>query len=252
MPFKFDTGGLSTVRPDFGFIHSYESFGAVDGPGVRFVVFLQGCPLRCLYCHNPDTWNMQDGKRVSADDVIREILPYRNFIRGGVTLSGGEPLLQPSFCTALLSACKQEGFHTAIDTAGSIPLAACRDAVDAADLILLDIKDIDQADCIALTGQDHQNAFTLLQYCERVKKPVWIRHVLVPGLTLKEEKLHRLAQALQPFSCIEKVELNPFHKMGEYKWQLTSTPYLLKETAAPSETSVRHAKEVFRSYALPI
>lgn len=236
-----------------GRIHSVESFGAVDGPGVRFVVFMQGCPLRCRYCHNPDTWKPSDGKLVSAADLVREIEQYRNFIRsGGVTLSGGEPLMQPEFATELLKLCKASGFHTAIDTSGAIPLHHCKEAVDTADLILLDIKDIDAEDCRSLTGQDNANALALLDYCEETHKPVWIRHVLVPGLTLSDEKLHRLAQKLQSYTCIEKVELNPFHKMGEFKWEQLALPYTLTDTPAPSPDETNHAKEVFRSYELPL
>lgn len=240
------------MRDTAGYIHSYESFGAVDGPGVRFVVFMQGCPLRCRYCHNPDTWHTADGKRVTAGEVFDEISQYRNFIKGGVTLSGGEPLMQPEFAEAILTLCRKEGFHTAVDTSGAVPLSACKGALEAADLILLDIKDIDPADCETLTGQNNRNALALLRWCEEAKKPVWIRHVLVPGLTLKEEKLHALAQMLKRFSCIEKIELNPFHKMGEYKWDAADVPYTLKDTPVPDEASVLHAKEVFRSYELPL
>ena len=236
-----------------GYIHSYESFGAVDGPGVRFVVFFSGCPLRCLYCHNPDTWIQTDGKKVSAYTVFSTICEYKNFIKnGGVTLSGGEPLMQPDFCAAILTRCKQAGFHTAIDTSGAVPLAQCRHAVDAADLILLDIKDIDKQDCKTLTGQTNEQAFALLSYCEETKKSVWIRHVLLPGYTLSDEKLHKMGKALAPFSCIERVELNPFHKMGEYKWETIDRPYTLTDVAPPTEQDVLHAKEVLRAYGLPL
>lgn len=236
-----------------GFIHSCESFGAVDGPGIRYVVFFQGCPLRCRYCHNPDTWKLSDGRRVSAESLAFEIGQYRNFIRsGGVTLSGGEPLLQADFAAELLSLCKAAGFHTAIDTSGAVPLEKCRNAVDTADLILLDIKDIDADACHALTGQDNRNAFALLDYCEETHKPVWIRHVLVPHLTLCDEKLHRLGKRLSPYTCIEKVELNPFHKMGEFKWSALDIPYTLTDTPAPDPDAVIHAKEIIRSYELPL
>lgn len=237
----------------YGYIHSYESFGAVDGPGVRFVVFFQGCPLHCLYCHNPDTWDIRKGRPVEVSAVLAEILQYRNFIKdGGVTLSGGEPFWQPEFCRELLSLCKKEGLHTAVDTSGAVPLSRCKEAVDLADLLLLDIKDIDPADCRNLTGQDNCNALKLLSYCEEIRKPVWIRHVLVPGLTANDLKLVRLAQTLKPFSCIEKIELNPFHKMGGYKWEQTGTPYTLKDTPPLSEGELNHAKEMLRSYELPL
>ena len=223
----------------YGYIHSYESFGAVDGPGVRFVVFFQGCPLRCLYCHNPDTWEMKRGRLTEASAVLNEILQYRSFIKdGGVTLSGGEPLLQPDFCAELLSLCKRAGLHTAIDTSGAVPLSHCRKAVDLADLLLLDIKDIDPKDCIKLTGQDNSSALHLLSYCEETGKP-------------DDRKLVRLAQALKPFSCIQKVELHPFHKMGEYKWRQIGAPYTLTDTPPLSEDELNHAKELLRSYEIP-
>ncbi len=236
-----------------GYIHSCESFGAVDGPGVRYVVFFQGCPLRCRYCHNPDTWKLTDGRCVSPQTLAAEIEQYRNFIRsGGVTLSGGEPLLQADFAAELLTLCKSAGFHTAIDTSGAVALDKCRGAVDTADLILLDIKDIDAEDCRSLTGQDNANAFALLDYCEQTGKAVWIRHVLVPGLTLSDEKLHRLGARLASYTCIEKVELNPFHKMGEFKWAALDIPYTLTDTPAPESDAVTHAKEIIRSYGLPL
>lgn len=236
-----------------GRIHSVETFGAVDGPGVRFVVFFQGCPLRCKFCHNPDTWNPAEGKPVTAKDLAGQIASYKNFIKdGGVTLSGGEPLLQPEFATALLLECKRLGLHTALDTSGGVPLSAAKPPVDAADLILLDIKDIDQEDCRALTGQDNQNALALLRYCQQTGKPVWIRHVMVPGLTLKRDKLTRLAAFLSGFSCIQKVELLPFHKMGEYKWEQLGRPYSLTDTPVPAPEEVALAKEIFRKQGLPL
>lgn len=236
-----------------GYIHSCESFGAVDGPGVRFVVFMQGCPLRCRYCHNPDTWKLTDGKRITAQALADEIGQYRSFIRnGGVTLSGGEPLMQAEFAAELLTLCKAGGLHTAIDTSGAVPLDQCKAAVDAADLILLDIKEGDPKDCRALTGQDNANAYALLEYCERVNKPVWLRHVLVPGLTLDEGKLERLAKRLSAFSCIEKVELNPFHKMGEFKWEQLGLDYTLADTPAPEAEEVARAKAIFAANGLSL
>lgn len=236
-----------------GRIHSVETFGAVDGPGVRFVVFFQGCPLRCKFCHNPDTWNPAEGKPVTAKELAGQIASYKNFIKdGGVTLSGGEPLLQPEFATALLLECKRLGLHTALDTSGGVPLSAAKPPVDAADLILLDIKDIDKEDCRALTGQDNQNALALLRYCQQTGKPVWIRHVMVPGLTLNPDKLTRLSAFLSGFSCIQKVELLPFHKMGEYKWEQLGRPYSLTDTPVPAPEEVALAKEIFRKQGLPL
>ncbi|MBR4797335.1 MAG: radical SAM protein, partial [Spirochaetia bacterium] len=171
-----------------GRIHSFESFGAVDGPGVRYVVFFQGCPLRCMFCHNPDTWEASGGEEYAAEDVVKKILPFRNFYDngGGVTLSGGEPLMQLDFAVELLELLKQEGFHTAIDTSAAIPLQMARKAIDVADMLLLDFKAFDSALCEKITGRPNilEQEKEYLEYCQSTGKKVWIRHVIVPGLTL--------------------------------------------------------------------
>lgn len=229
-----------------GRVHSVESFGALDGPGIRYVLFLQGCPLRCQFCHNPDTWDAKGGKLTTAREAVEDILRYRNFIRtGGVTLSGGEPLLQSSFAAEVLRQCRAHGLHTAIDTSGSVSLELCREAVDEADLLLLDIKSMDSQLCKEITGRDNANALNLLDYCETVGKPVWIRHVLVPGLTLKEKPLRELADFLSQYRCVEKVELLPFHKLGEYKWEAMNQPYVLRDTQAPTKEEFLWAKSFF-------
>ena len=240
-------------REIIGRVHSIESFGAVDGPGIRFVVFLQGCPLQCKYCHNPDSWDPAYGKKMSAGRLLDEILSYRNFIKnGGVTISGGEPLLQHAFVKELLDGCREHGVHTAVDTAGSIPLTACRGAVDAADMLLLDIKDIDSADCRQLTGMGNERAFELLDYCEETGKPVWIRHVVVPGLTLDWDKLGRLADRLSSYRCVEKAELLPFHKLGEYKWEALGRTYSLTDVQPPAREEMEKAREIFRSRGIQL
>lgn len=243
---------MNSLEQVAGRIHSTDSFGAVDGPGIRFVVFLQGCPLRCLYCHNPDSWNFKEGTLRTAGDLMDEILDYKSFIqKGGVTLSGGEPLMQPEFTYALLTLCKQNGLHTAVDTSGAIPLTRTKSCIDAASMLLLDIKDIDSIDCQTLTGQSNEHAKQTLLYCEQTKKDVWIRHVCVPEYTLKEEKLHRLGEYLRSFQCIKRVELIPFHQMGMYKWDyLDGVTYQLKDLQAPSQSEMEQAKEIIRSYGL--
>lgn len=236
-----------------GRLHSIESFGAVDGPGVRFVAFLQGCPLRCRYCHNPDTWNPQEGTVISSGELVEQILTYKSFIsRGGVTISGGEPLLQAEFCEAVIDGCHENGIHTAIDTSGFIPLEISKNAIDKADMLLLDIKDIDPDDCEALTGQSNENAIKTLDYCEETKKPVWIRHVIVPTVTLKDEKLQRLGKFLKKYSCIEKVELLPYHIMGKYKWEQLKIPYSLEGIEPPEKEEVERAKEILRQEGIEI
>ncbi len=244
---------MNKSKEIIGYLHSVETFGALDGPGIRYVLFLQGCPLRCGFCHNPDTWQPYSGKAVTPEDAFQDILKYKNFISsGGVTLSGGEPLLQPEFCEKLISLCHSVEIHCAVDTAGSIPLDLCRQAVDAADLLLLDIKALDPILCEKLTGQDNKNALALLEYCEASKKAVWIRHVLVPGLTLRRELLENLAEYLSGFSCVEQVELLPFHKMGEYKWEALNLRSPLSATCEPTKAEVSEAKAIFQSHGLSI
>jgi len=229
-----------------GRIHSIESFGTLDGPGVRFVVFFQGCPLRCLYCHNPDTWDVAGGRAATVPDLMRQIESCRNFIRsGGVTLSGGEPLAQPEFARALLERCREAGFHTALDTAGSFPLEQSRPVIDAADLLLLDIKALDPALCRELTGRDNANELATLDYCERIGKPVWIRHVLVPGWTLERMKLEELAAFLKPYRCVKRIDLLPFHKLGCYKWKELGLGNRLRDTAEPTPETCRAAEALF-------
>ena len=230
----------------YGYIHSYESFGAVDGPGIRFVVFLSGCSLQCLYCHNPDTWVQNTKNKITADELLAKVLPYKNFISsGGVTISGGEPLLQDKFCEEFILKCKKNNLHTAIDTSGVIPLDISKKAIELADLILLDVKDIDEEDCIKLTGKSNKNTFATLKYCEQIKKPVWIRHVLLPKYTLKKDKLERLAKYLSGFSCIEKIELLPYHVMGKCKWEELRMPYALDGIEPPTNDEVAEAKAIF-------
>lgn len=229
-----------------GRIHSIETFGAVDGPGIRFIVFFQGCPLRCLYCHNPDSWKFSDGKETTSDELINQIKDYKNFIKsGGVTLSGGEPLMQPEFAKSIILKCRENGIHTAIDTSGAVELKSCIPVIDVVDLVLLDIKDIDDKDCIELTGKSNNGMIDLLNYCDSINKGVWIRHVIVPGYTLNYEKLNKINNFIKPYKCIEKVELLPFHKIGEYKWEQLNYKYKLEETRTPTEEEMNRARSIF-------
>lgn len=242
----------STLGSDLeisGVIHSVESFGTRDGPGIRYVIFFQGCPLRCLYCHNPDSWKISDGKRVTVKEMVDEVLEYYSFIdRGGVTISGGEPLMQPDFAHALLRAFGERGIHTAIDTSGSIPLEKCRDAVAAADLLLLDIKALDNELCKKLTGVGNENTIAILDFREKMKGDVWIRHVIVPGITLDYQALERMADFLSGYSCVKKVELLPFHKMGEYKWKNLGLDYSLEDTRVPTAEEMEKANSYFKKW----
>jgi pyruvate formate lyase activating enzyme len=244
------------MKDDFlkGRINSFESMGAVDGPGLRFVVFLQGCPLRCAYCHNPETWSNDGGKEYSVEEVMNKALRYSPYFgeSGGVTVSGGEPLLQWEFVSELFRGLKAEGIHTALDTAGAVTLSVSQPVLDASDLILLDIKAFDNDLCKQLTGRGNEDTLKTLGYCELSQKPVWLRHVLVPGLTLEKGLLEALADYLAHFSCIQQIELLPFHKMGEYKWKELRYPYVLSDTPEPTREELKMAREVFESRNLKV
>lgn len=236
-----------------GRIHSIETFGSLDGPGIRYLIFLQGCPLRCVYCHNPDTWEVNSKNLMSSTNLMKDILKYKNFIaNGGVTISGGEPLIQSEFCADIINKCHEHKIHCAIDTSGGVSLSKCQDAIDAADLILLDIKALDPELCRKITGFDNELALKILDHCERTKKDVWIRHVLVPTLTLDEKNLTELADFLSGFSCVKKVDLLPFHKLGEYKWKAMGIKSMCEGIPVPTSDEVEFAKNIFRSNNLPI
>ncbi len=225
-----------------GRIHSFETFGAVDGPGMRFVVFFQGCPLRCVFCHNPDTWDPSGGTEYTVEQVVQRVLPYREFYRGGgVTLSGGEPLAQHEFAAGLMERLRSEGLHTALDTSAGVPLDLCRTALEQADMLLLDFKGFSSDLSRRLTGREGvlSREKEYLEYCEERGKTVWVRYVLVPGMTMDREMLRALGDYLRGFKCVEKTELLPFHKLGEHKWQ--PGLYTLGDTPAPTKGEISAA-----------
>jgi len=230
-----------------GRIHSRETFGTVDGPGIRYVLFLQGCPLRCLFCHNPDSQCGPGQDTLTVDEAVAEIVRYKSFIKsGGVTFSGGEPLSQAAFVCEVSRRLREQGFHVAIDTSGGeAPTGVVQAAIDEADMLLLDIKAANDATALALTGQNMVNTFATLDYCQAAGKPVWIRHVLLRGYTLEAEKLMALAEKLKPYTCIERMDLLPFHKMGEEKWKTLGREYTLYDTAATSKEETQQAKAFF-------
>lgn len=231
-----------------GRIHSFESFGTLDGPGIRYVVFLQGCPLHCKFCHNPDTWPSNGGEEYTAGGVFDKVMRCRGYIAtGGVTLSGGEPLLQAGFCEALLELFKSAGIHTAIDTSGAIPLHKSQRAIDLADMLLLDIKSPISCVCSELTGQSNENALATLEYCESVGKRVWLRHVVVPGITYDDEALKAVGELSRQYSCVEKLELLRYHKLGASKWDGLGIQDPLAETPALSAEEFARAKEIVNS-----
>ena len=225
-------------------IHHTETFGTVDGPGVRYVFFMQGCPMRCLYCHNPDSIDPNGGTQWTATQAVQEVLRYRSFIQG-VTFSGGEPLLQPDFVREVAGRLQKRGIPSAIDTAGAPDLPLCTAAIDAAELVLLDIKAAGDDLCRKLTGYGNGRAFTTLDYCEHTGKRVWLRHVLVPGWTLKFRQLEALARRLRPYKCIERVELLPFHQLGAPKWEALGLEYPFKDAPPADPEEVEEAADYF-------
>lgn len=239
-----------------GIIHSTESFGTVDGPGIRYVVFTQGCLLRCQYCHNPDTWKIGDGKEVSVEEIIAEVVDYLPFIEasnGGITVSGGEPLLQIEFLIELFKECKKLNIHTAIDSSGGCfsrqPqfLEQLEELLKYTDLILLDIKHIDREKHKMITGMYNDHILDFARYLSEKNIPVWIRHVLVPGLTDFDDDLKKLAQFLRTLNNVQKIEVLPYHKLGVYKWKTLGIPYHLEHTEPPSEERVQNAYKILNS-----
>ena len=221
-----------------GLVHSTESFGSVDGPGIRFIVFMQGCKMRCQYCHNPDTWAMESNKAVerTVEDVLDEALRFRHFWgeHGGITVSGGEAMLQIDFVTALFTEAKKLGIHCTLDTCGFAyrNTPEYHEVVDkllaVTDLVLLDIKEIDPEQHKFVTRQPNKNILEFAQYLSDKQVPVWIRHVLVPGLTDFDEHLIKLGEFVKTLKNVDKFEILPYHTMGEFKWRELGIPYPLE------------------------
>lgn len=232
-------------------LHSIESFGTVDGSGIRFVAFFQGCPMRCAFCHNPDTWDAKAPVQyeMTAHELLAEVLRYRHYLRrGGVTCSGGEPLMQAEFVTEFFHLCHEHGLHTALDTSGAVFTESARCAVDQADLVLLDIKTLDDTLHLSYTGvpRTHNQAF--LDHLRTIGKPTWIRHVVVPGYTDDATRLDALARHLRDYPMVERVELLPYHTMGAYKYRELGLPYPLEGVPALSAESLQRAADIFRRH----
>lgn len=239
-----------------GYIHSVESCGTVDGPGVRFVVFTSGCPLRCQYCHNPDAFHKTHGTPRSVESLVDEIGTYADFIQranGGLTVSGGEPLLQSKFVTALFKGVKQRfGLHTTLDTSGHGNINAAKTLLDYTDLVMLDIKSWLPDTYERLTGQKIDTCLQFAQLLSERKQATWIRYVLVPQITDSQQNLKGLAQFLQGMASVQRIELLPFHKMGEYKWEELGLPYALKDISPPTETQLANARNILQSSGHPV
>ena len=235
-----------------GHIHSFETFGSVDGPGVRFLVFLSGCGFRCKYCHNPDTWARPAALEMSADEVLAKALRYREYwgTEGGITVSGGEPLLQIEFLTELFEKAKAKGVNTCIDTAAG-PFTRdepwfgrFRRLMDVTDLLLLDLKHIDSAAHRELTGADNANVLDCAKYLSETGKPVWIRHVLVPSVNTDEPSLAKLGAFIRTLSNVKRVEVLPYHTLGISKWRSLGIPYPLEGVKPPSDEEKNAAERI--------
>lgn len=238
-----------------GNIHSIESFGTVDGPGIRFIVFMQGCPLRCLYCHNPDSWDTVHAPKyqMTPAELLAEVMKYKHFIqKGGVTATGGEPLLQAAFLTEFFRLCREAGFHTALDTSGCLFSSQIQLLLEQTDLVLLDIKAINPEQYSTLTGGRLDATLRFLDYLQEIGKDTWIRHVIVPGITDNDDLLTTLAEYLSHYSVVKKVELLPYHTMGTNKYEQMNLKYKLKGVEPLSTERLENARQIFRKHNLPL
>ena len=237
-----------------GRISATESFGSVDGPGIRFIVFVQGCRYRCQYCHNPETWEREGGYEATAEEIFRQAWRYRPYWKqtGGITVSGGEPLLQLAFVTELFRIAKAKGVNTVIDTAGE-PFtydepffSAFEELLLLTDLFLLDLKQIDDVKHRTLTGVSNESALALARFLSERGKRMWIRHVLVPGWTTGEDDLRRLADFIAGLKTVDRVEVLPYHAMALHKYEELRLPYRLGDTPAPTAEEIARAEEILR------
>lgn len=235
-----------------GYVHSLESFGLVDGPGVRYVVFLQGCKMRCKFCHNPETWSADGGEEYTAEELFKKAYRYKNYWKqnGGITVSGGEPLLQIDFVTEFFRLAKQKGINTVLDTAGQ-PfsentewLEKFKALMDYTDLVMLDLKEMDGNLHHDLTGFGNENVLKMAQWLSDNNKPMWIRHVLVPGVTDDESGLREMKRFIDTLNGVERVEILPYHTLGMFKWEKLGIPYPLDGVRTPADEEVRKAEEI--------
>lgn len=236
-----------------GYIHSFESFGTVDGPGIRYVIFLKGCPLRCKYCHNPDTWTRENAKEYDVDRIVKEALRYKGYFgeKGGITLTGGEPLLQFDFALELFKKFKENNIHTACDTSGYMfnpndkeNVKRHEELIKYVDLFLLDIKHINNEEHKKLTKVNNENILAFAKFLSDHGKKMWIRHVLVPGITLNDEYLSELKTFIDTLETVEKIEVLPYHTMGTVKYKNLGIPYPLEGVNPPTKEEVIKAKKI--------
>jgi len=233
-----------------GRVHSFESFSTLDGPGVRYVIFLQGCPLRCKYCHNRDTRDVNLGDVYTVDEVVEKVLNYKEYIaeNGGVTISGGEPLIQLDFVIEIFKKLKKHGIHTALDTAGFVDIDKIKDLLDYTDLVILDLKQMDNDCHKELIGVSNEKILKFAKYLSDMNVPMWIRHVLVPGHTDDEQHLAKLKEFIQTLKSVEKVEVLGYHWLGKEKWDLLGEQHPLEGVREASEQDVKRAEEILEIY----
>ena len=234
-------------KKNFAKIHSIETFGTVDGPGIRFVTFFQGCNLECKYCHNRDTWNINEGNYISVDELLDNILKYKSYIipNGGFTASGGEPLLHPYFLISLFKKLKEQNIHTAIDTSGMVELTdTIKEVLSLTDLVLLDIKHINPEKAKQLTGSDNKKELEFAKYLNDNNIPVWIRQVIIPGVTDSKEDLLELKKFISSLNNVQNIELLPYHNLGKHKWEKLGFNYSLEDIRPANSEDIKKAKEI--------
>jgi pyruvate formate lyase activating enzyme len=236
-----------------GRVHSVETCGTVDGPGIRFIIFLQGCLMRCKYCHNRDTWDTEAGKMMTVDELMAELVQYRHYMEasgGGITVSGGEAMLQPEFVKAIFTACKMEGIHTCLDTNGFVRRIdeTVKSVLDVSDLVLLDIKQMDNEKHIDLTHVSNKYTLEFAAYLAQRNQPVYLRYVVLPSYTDAEKDVHALGKFIAPMKNIEKVELLPYHELGKHKWTAMGEIYPLEGISTPPRATMEMVKNILLQY----
>ena len=241
-----------------GHIHSIETCGTVDGPGIRYTAFLQGCPLKCQYCHNPDSWarKSKNSTTTTVEELVDDVKKYKSYFRfsgGGVTLSGGEPLMQAQFCKEVFELCKKEGIHTTLDTSGCYVLTdTIKELLSLTDLVLLDIKSINPTTFEKVTEFKIDNTLAFAQYLHEQDIKAWVRLVYVPGLTDNVDELHQLAQYVSKLRNLERFSILPFHQLGAYKWEELNLNYQLTNTPEPTPEEAEKIRDIFRTYGLNV
>ncbi len=238
-----------------GKIHSVETCGTVDGPGIRYVIFFKGCPLRCVYCHNPDTWSGGESKTVSVSELFSDIKNYQDFMRfsgGGVTVTGGEPLVQSDFIYELFKLCRQNNIHTVVDTSGNIFNESVKKVFEYTDLVLLDIKAFSDDIFKRVTGKSIENTLLFAKWLDENNIDTWVRFVFVPTVNDDFDDIEKMADYVKGLKNVSRVEVLPFHKMGEYKWEELNLDYELKDVLPPKKEDIERVKKIFSDRGLNV